>query len=67
MQSILTNTKIKLKKYDDIFKFYDKLYESISKQFRTFEKKMAIEVGIYMSLKNDNAVTKQNKKSKFFM
>lgn len=31
------------------------------------KKKMAIEVGIYMSLKNDNAVTKQNKKSKFFM
>ena len=41
-------------------------YESIPKQFRTFEKKMAIEVGVCMSLKKDNTVTKQNKKSKFF-
>ena len=51
--------KDEVEKYRAIFKDYDQLYESIPKQFRTIEKKMAIETGICVSL-----LSAENQKSK---
>ena len=60
----MKNIKKKIEKYSAIFKEYEELYETIPRQFRTLKKKMAIEVGVCMSLKNNNAMIKQKKKSK---